>query len=113
MSSTQITVNENLVEIDKLIDALNYLLEEINTRKDQVLQATDIDDKIITHIETDSFKNMLIDMIRNRYGDGLYQEVAFRVMEKIDGDIAAFINARVDERLRQAGVNVPESTVGG
>jgi len=112
MSTTQVTVNENLVEIDKLIDALNYLLEEINTRKESVLQPSDFDQKIINHIETDGFRNRLIGLIRTNYGDGLYQEVAFRVMEKIDNDIAAFINSRVDERLHELGV-VTSSTAGG
>lgn len=113
MTSDTVTVNENLVKIDNLFNALNYLLEEIQTKKDQIVQAADVDKKVFDHMNSRDFKSELINHIRNSYGEGLYQEVAYLVMEKIDGDIGAFINARVDERLRQAGVNVPESTVGG
>lgn len=114
--SVTVTINENLLRFDSLLTALNYLMEEVQTRKEEVLQHVDVDSKVKAHIESSEFKQSLISMIRDNYGEGLYQEVAFLVMEKIDADIAAFINARVDERLRQNGVAVTastESTVGG
>ena len=43
-------------------------------------------------------------MTQHAYSDTIYRDVAFIVMEKIDGDIAQFVNARVDERLRELGV---------
>jgi hypothetical protein len=88
-------------------------MEEVQTRKEQVLQTVDVEAKVISHMETHDFKSMLINYIRNEYGQGMYQEVAFLVMEKIDNDISEFINARVDERLRVAEVNVPDAVVGG
>jgi hypothetical protein len=114
--SITVTINDNLIRFDSLLTALNYLLEEVQTRKDDVLQHVDVDSKVKTHLDSASFKHELINLIRDNYGEGLYQEVAFLVMEKIDNDIAAFINARVDERLRQNGVDVTastESTSGG
>lgn len=108
--SVTVTINENLLQFDSLLTALNYLLEEVQTRKEEVIQAVDVDSKVKSHLEGQEFKQSLISMIRDNYGEGLYQEVAFLVMERIDNDIAAFINARVDERLRQNGVAVTAST---
>jgi hypothetical protein len=34
----------------------------------------------------------------------MYREVAFIVMETIDNDIDAFLNARLDERLKSLGL---------
>lgn len=113
MSTDTLTVNENLVRFDNLLTALNYLMEEVQTRKEQVLQTVDIDAKVINHMDSREFKIALVDHIRQEYGQGMYQEVAFMVMEKIDNDITEFLNARVDERLRAAGVNVPDAAVGG
>jgi len=113
MASDTVTVNENLLRIDNLYNALNYLFEEIQTKKDQIVQAEDVKEKVIQQMNTRDFKEQMLSHIRSVYGEGLFQEVAYIVMEKIDEDITAFINARVDERLRQVGVNVPESTVGG
>ena len=111
MTTETATINENILRFDNVLTALNYLLEEVQTRKDQIVQAADVDAKVINHMESRDFKSMLIDFIRNEYGQGLYQEVAFLVMEKIDNDISEFINARVDERLRAVGVNVPDAVV--
>lgn len=113
MATDTLTINDNLVRFDNLLTALNYLMEEVQTRKEQVLQTVDVDAKIINHMDSQDFKRNLLDHIRQEYGQGMYQEVAFMVMEKIDKDIAEFINARVDERLRAAGVNVPDAAVGG
>lgn len=111
MATDTLTVNDNLVRFDNLLTALNYLMEEVQTRKEQVLQTVDIDAKIINHMESRDFKSTLVNHIRHEYGQGMYQEVAFLVMEKIDNDISKFINARVDERLRAAEVNVPDAVV--
>ena len=93
----------------KLQEIHNYLLEEVETRKNQILQNVNIDDKIISHIEGDDFKNMFLNHIKGDYGQKLNQEVAFMVFEKIDESIQDMINARVDARLREVGVNVPDT----
>lgn len=103
MTST-INVNDNLVQFNNLLTALNYLLEEVQVRKEEVVKTTDIEGKVIDRMNSRDFKDQIISYIRNEYGEGLYQEVAFMVMEKIDNDIEAFLNARVDERLRELGV---------
>ena len=113
MANDTTTIQENILKIDNVYNALNYLLEEIQSKKDQIVQAADVNQKVIDHMETRSFKDYLINQIRESYGNGLYQEVAFLVMEKIDNSIVEFINTRVDERLRAAGMNVPDSVAGG
>jgi hypothetical protein len=113
MANDTTTIQENILKIDNVYNALNYLLEEIQSKKDQIVQAADVNQKVIDHMETRSFKDNLINQIRESYGQGLYQEVAFLVMEKIDDSIVEFINTRVDERLRAAGMNVPDAVAGG
>lgn len=102
--SSNVTINENLVKIDNLFTALNYLFEEVQTRKDAIITQDDIYAKVCRRMNEDSYKNELTHYIRTLYGRGLYQEIAFMVMEKIDKDIEAFINDRVDERLKELGV---------
>ena len=111
MTNETLDINENLVRIDNMITALNYLLEEVETRNNQILQNVNIDEKIISHIEGNDFKNMLISRIKNDCGPKLNQEVAFMVFEKIDDSIQDMINARVDARLREVGVNVPDTAL--
>jgi hypothetical protein len=113
MANDTTTIQENLVRIDNVYNALNYLLEEIQSKKDQIVQAADVNQKVIDHMGTRDYRDTLINHIRENYGQSLYQEVAFLVMEKIDDSIVEFINTRVDERLRAAGMNVPEAVVGG
>ena len=107
MSQDTITINDNLLEIENVLTALNYLYEEVETRKDKYFDTLDVSDIVHERMETREFKRSLIGMIRNDYGDGLYREVAYIVMEKIDADIAQFINSRVDQRLRELGVIPP------
>jgi len=103
MSSTT-TINDNLFQFDNLLTGLNYLLEEVQTRKEDAFKAEDIAAKIRERMDEVTYRRSLAQTITRDYGEGLFQEIAFLVMEKIDNDIEAFINARVDERLRSLGV---------
>lgn len=116
MTTQVVNLQENLVKFDNLLTALNYLIEEVQVRKEQAVRDSDILGKVQQEMNTSTFKDNIIEYIRNNYGRGLYQEVAFLVMEKIDDDIERFINARVDERLNQLGVNPQDAaanTAGG
>jgi hypothetical protein len=100
MSTT--TVNDALVKLDNVIEAANYLLEELQTRKSQLLQKENILDEVKAQMNTIDFKDDLSYYIRNGYGNGICREVAFHVMERIDADIEAFINDRVSKALAEA-----------
>lgn len=82
------------------------LYEEINTRKDTIVQAVDVEEKVHQKMETSEFHANLVNYIRTEYGEGLYREVAYMVMGEIDKDVHAFINLRVNEALQAAGVRV-------
>lgn len=103
---TTTTVNDALVQFDNLLNAANYLLEELETRKNQIASQENILEKVKEEMDTASFRNRIVNYIQNEYGEGLNREVAFTVMRKIDSDIEAFINDRVDKALERAGVAV-------
>jgi hypothetical protein len=103
---TTTTVNDALVQFDNLLNAANYLLEELETRKNQIASQENILEKVKEEMDTNSFRNRIVNYIQHEYGEGLNREVAFTVMRKIDSDIEAFINDRVDKALERAGVAV-------
>lgn len=108
MSQDTHVINDNLLQIDNLITGLNYLYEEVETRKEELLKSVSSDQ--IVNIVKDlacndySFKSRFIQFIRQEYGQNLVRDVAFSIMESIDNDIEAFINNRVDARLEELGI---------
>lgn len=111
MTTESVTINDNLVKIDNVLTALNYLLEEVQTRKEQIISSIDVSDKVRNEMNTYHFKETISSYIRNDYGEGITREIAFMVMERIDSDIEAFINSRVNRALTAAGVNVNTGNV--
>lgn len=105
---TTTTVNDALVKLDNVITAANYLLEELQTRQNILLKEDNIEEKVKGVMDTYEFRDMIVRYIRNEYGEGICREVAFYVMERIDSDIEAFINDRVNKALVAAGVS-PQS----
>jgi hypothetical protein len=93
------------VKLDNVIEAANYLLEELQTRKSQLLQKENILDEVKAQMNTIDFKDDLSYYIRNGYGNGICREVAFYVMERIDADIEAFINDRVSKAIANTGAS--------
>jgi predicted transcriptional regulator len=104
MSTDTTTINENILKFDNILTALNYLLEEIETRKESLISDDKVDNIVFQRMETRQFRDGLIQRINDTYGDSMYREVAFIVMETIDNDIDAFLNARLDERLKSLGL---------
>lgn len=98
---TEITVSDSLVKLDNLIDAVNYILEELQTRKASLMSQEKIKESIIEVFDED-LKDDVIYEIRKRFGNGICREVAFYVMERIDSDIEAFINSRVNEAINNS-----------
>jgi hypothetical protein len=103
-TATEVSINDNIHKIDEVLNALNFLLEEVQTRKDQIVSAVDVGQKVKDQMFESGFKQMLSSFICDEYRGNMYQEVAFKVMAEIDDEIEKFIHARVDERLRELGV---------
>lgn len=100
-----VTINDNLLKADNLITALEYLLEEVKNRKDNIFNTIDINEIVRSELQADRFMRRLIGYMADEYFTDIYSRVAFQVMEQIDADITRFINDRVDTRLREHGVN--------
>jgi hypothetical protein len=113
MTNQTVDINENLVKIDNLLKGLEFLYEEISTRKAELIKSVNVDVKEIVkeEIKSDYFMSDVSYYIRNHHGDGIAREVSYIIMDKIDSDIDAFINQRVNRALEQAGVEVkPQET---
>jgi hypothetical protein len=105
MTNQTVELNENLVKIDKLLKGLEFLYEEITTRKEEMIKATNIENIVKTEMKSEYFMNEMSYYIRNHYGDGISREVSYIVMDRIDREIDTFINSRVNAALNRAGVN--------
>jgi hypothetical protein len=111
MTNQTVEINENLVKIDNLLKGLEFLYEEITTRKEEMIKATNIENVVKEQMKSEHFMNEMAYYIRNHYGDGICREVSYIVMNKIDREIDAFINSRVNQALQRAGVEVkPQET---
>lgn len=99
---TTTTVNDALVKLDNVIEAANYILEELQTRKNQLAQKENLLEEVKNQMNSDEFMRDVTQYIRTGYGNGICREVAFYVMERIDSDIEAFINDRVAKALAEA-----------
>jgi len=106
MTNQTVEINENLVKIDNLLKGLEFLYEEISTRKDELIKAVNVKEIVKEEIKCDYFMSDVSYYIRNHYGDGIAREVSYFIMNKIDSDIDAFINNRVNRALEQSGVKV-------
>jgi hypothetical protein len=98
---TTTTVNDALVKLDNIITAANYLLEEIQTRKDSLVNSESVKATVKEQMNTREFLDDISYYVRNNYSSDVYKDVAFHVMEQIDADIEAFINDRVKKALEQ------------
>jgi len=107
MTNQTVEINENLVKIDNLLKGLEFLYEEISTRKDEIIKSAKVNIQEIVKDEmmTDEFRTEMSYHLRTYHGDRLARDVSYFVMDKIDSDIDAFINGRVNQALAKAGVN--------
>jgi hypothetical protein len=103
MTNQTVELNENLVKIDNLLKGLEFLYEEIETRKEEMIKAINLQNIVKTEMKSDYFMNEMSYYIRNHYGDGIAREVSYIVMNKIDRDIDSYINDRVNVALARAG----------
>jgi hypothetical protein len=106
MTNQTVEINENLVKIDNLLKGLEFLYEEITTRKDELIKSMNLEDIVKGQMKENDFLNEMSYYIRNHYGDGICRNVSYIVMDNIDRDIDAFINNRVNQALERAGVEV-------
>lgn len=106
MTNQTVNLNENLVKLDNLMKGLEYLYEEISTRKDELIKSTNVLDVVKQQMNTDRFHSDITYYIRNHYGEGLSREVSRFVMSQIDMDIDIYINNRVNYALEKAGVPI-------
>jgi hypothetical protein len=106
MINQTVDLNENLVKIDNLLKGLEYLYEEITTRKDELVKSANVLEMVKQEMNTDRFNSDIMYYIRNHYGSGLCREVTFLIMDRIDNDIDVYINRRVSHALEKAGVPI-------
>jgi hypothetical protein len=106
MTDQTVTINDNLHKVDNILTALNFILEEVQTRKDQLTNTENLQSIVKENMEQYNFVDQVSRHFNQNYGDGLCREVAFNVMERIDADIEKFIEDRVNKALEKVGVSV-------
>lgn len=106
MTDQTVTINDNLHKVDNILTALNFILEEVQTRKDQLTNTENLQSIVKENMEQYNFVDQVSRHFNRNYGDGLCREVAFNVMERIDADIEKFIEDRVNKALEKVGVSV-------
>lgn len=96
---SQINVNDQLVEIDNLINALHYIKEEAETKLLTSQQAGGI---MREYLESDAFFRRVRDYIRNRHLSNIATHVAIDVKEEINSHLENYILSRLDDRIETA-----------
>lgn len=96
---TTMTVNEAVVKFDNMITACSFLLEELETRKNRILNLEEIVDELRVKIDTEEYQQKITQLMMSSFGEGAVKEVAFYVMSQIDSTIESFINDRVDAAI--------------
>lgn len=109
--TNQVTVNENLVQMDNLLRGLNLLYEEIETRKESYVSEDSLRDLVNERLNSRVFTRIVTDAVVYEYTNNIYQEVSNRVMKEIDRSIDTFINDRVNAALKEAGIPIPPKEV--
>jgi hypothetical protein len=101
MSNSTVDIQGQLVTIDNLLQGLNYLYEEISSRKDKMMSQDSIRAELNEIVLQEDFINSLTGSIIRWYGgsDILTHYVSLEVMKRIDNDIEAFLENRIDKYL--------------
>lgn len=95
----QVQVADQLVEIDNLINALNYLREEAETK---VLSSQQAGEQFREYLNSDSFFRKIRNYIRNRHLPTISRHVAEDVKADINNSIETYILSKIDERVERA-----------
>lgn len=110
-ATSTVDVQGQLLEIDNLIKGLQFLYEEIESRKEKALSVETIHKCVETEIRQSSFLDAVASRIMRIDRDhsptdtnSLTRNIAIAVMSRIDADIQALINVRVESKLKSLGV---------
>lgn len=103
-----VEINQTLFDIDKVLNALEYLHEEVKTRLNEKMDECDVEAAVIravaSEMDTYEFKRKIVNFLCGSYAHNIYREVADIVMNRIDRDIDAFITKRVNAQLMKYGI---------
>ncbi len=112
MTSTT-TLNDNLVKVDNLITALNFLLEDLETRKKQFTDVESISDEV-----SKSVRNVIYSDwdIQNRIARKVADQNWERMIDHLDGRtrgvmqslIENHVSVAVGKELERLGYDKPQ-----
>lgn len=93
--SVQITVNDQLVQFNNLLDALNYLLEEARTRD----FSTQINEATHSFLSSDNYQRRLRDWLKRYHLPTIAGHISTDVKNYISEHMEQYMISKLDERI--------------
>ena len=100
MESTA-SLNDNLVKIDNLVTALNYIFEEIETRKQEYTNAEKIEESLKSLVDSKMESGIFVRWVAQRVADDYWWNIVRDVESNTRGSMEAIINQRIESVVRQ------------
>jgi hypothetical protein len=94
--AVQVRVNDQLVEIDNLITALQYLKEEVQTNS---LSRENIVTIVKEYLSEDAFYRRIRDYLRRYQIRNIASLVSAEVKADLNDNLEAFLYSKLDERI--------------
>jgi hypothetical protein len=94
--AVQVRVNDQLVEIDNLITALNYLKEEVQTT---VMSRDNITTIVKDYLSDETFYRRIREYLRRHQIKNIAAFVADDVKTDINNHLESFLYSKLDERI--------------
>jgi hypothetical protein len=96
MTSTT-TLNDNLVKVDNLIAALNYLLEELETRKKECTDQGKISDMVKSSVrEIIHYDDYVLNKIVRRVANDKWYDLLANFEGRIENTLNSIIKEHID-----------------
>lgn len=99
MESTA-SINDNLVKIDNLVTALNYIFEEIETRKQEYTNGEKIEECLKGLVDSKMETGSFVRRVAQRVADDHWWNIVRDVEASTRGNIESIINQRIESVVR-------------
>jgi hypothetical protein len=102
MSNTTVDVNDSLLKLDNVIEAANYLLEELKTRREELVSPETLTTLFVKVFENADYniRRSVANWLMDCHRSDIFYYVSDEVMGRIDRDIERMVHSRVESYMR-------------